>query len=784
MAHAMRHGCKETIELLRATGVSVITDSQLLYPAVVTNQPDTPYLVANEKMVAFRSEIADLQVPTLTPSSTDSGVEENIAGLVNPLIEPSALNSDSSCKTPAPPSSTCAANEVLLFDDEPLQDIFSDDWEAEKEVSVPEGDETVVRGSRQVHESIGRHNAINRDENWDDIDLFLPSRSTPLSLDQSNDSFRNLLLFALHEGCVSEEAIIDAGLNSDGSRNKEAERLLTFVAGELGATVVDWIGLSGPYQIEPTTAEEHILLEATQFFEELASGRNDPFRFYLKEIREDLLGAEDEIRLAREMEEAGREAMSALAQWPVGLSVIFDAATRVARREADAGYFCSGHESSSEVESPLIPIIDDVDEEDENTGMNEEALFFVNTVADIERMKSDTSKVTESLVKLCLTRAFLTELQEKANTSGISQQFISALNRQAKARDRMILANLRLALSIAKKYLWSEMPFDDLVQEANVGLMKAVDRYDWRKGFRFSTYATWWIRQKITRSIADNGRVVRAPVHIQETSRTLLRERSAVEAGLGRPESEYETSRRIGMSISKTRLILSVFDEVESLDEVDPATGFSRIEGLTDLLTPNPAEAAELSSLRSTLLSLLDELDERSREVLLLRFGLMRDEAMTLEEVGQHYSVTRERIRQIESKAMRKLSHRIKRGILWPFMGDEFAPKENREPSLTDKQSNTETKSDLNPISERESVETETETSNNFEQPESPHIAIPKSDLVEQALKLGLKVDDRRKDGGRLSILVPYVSTPKIRAFGRKLLDSGFQRNRNDIFEI
>lgn len=694
LAHAIKHGCEESISLLRDAVARVVPDEQPL-----SGNSQNP----------------------------DPQCEINIASPI-----------------------ACQASEVLSFDDEPLQQMLSDDWEAEKELVAPEGDKTVARAARQLHECIGRHKAFNRDEDWQDMDLYLPLRAAPLSVDDGAESIRGLLLVALREGEVSEAAVIHACLNPDESRNEDSERLLAIVVGELGASVAEWAALYRPHSFEPTIAEEHDLAEAVQFAEDLASGRNDPFRFYFKNIRGDLLNAEEEISLGREMEEAGREAMFALAQWPIGLSVIFDAANRVAKREADVGYFSSGQESPSEDERPssLVTAFDTLEKEDEASSVSADSAFFLNTVACIERSKGDVRKVIESLEKLCLTRSFLSELGSRAESSEVGREFVSALNRQAKARDRMILANLRLALSIAKKYLWSGIPLDDLVQEANIGLMRAVERYDWRKGFRFSTYATWWIRQKVSRAITDSDKVVRAPAHIQETSRTVLRERTTVENHLGRPESEYETAQRIGMPISKTRLLLSVFDEVESLDAIDPETGLSGIDGLIDSITPDPSDVAEHSSLRATLLGLLGELDERSREIILLRFGLAGDEAQTLEEVGLRYSVTRERVRQIESKAMRKLSHRNKREILWPFIGDKHDPNANEDLSVFDSQSSDQTEPDQSPINAGGFLQAKADSTDNPEQFESSHLAILKSDLVEQALKLGLKVEDLRDDGG------------------------------------
>lgn len=703
----------------------------------------------------------------------------------------------------------------FVFQDEDFPgEICVGEWDAEEVSTPPEGDDSVVVVTKLVHETIGRHKVVDHDEEWGDVDLHLPIRAAPLARDEGTGALADLLLVALREGMVAEDDLVKVCSNADGSRNEEAERLLAMVAGELGASIVEWTGAEAPFQPAPTLEEERLLTEAAEFAEDLASGRNDPFRFYAKDIRGDLLEAGEDIALGREMEEAGRAALSALAAWPEGLSAVFEAAARVARGEAGAESFCVGPEPSSEVESVFLPLgaSDDGDDEPE---LNEDASFFVNAVAAVESARGDARRATEALEEVRLTRGFLMELADKAGQEQAGGDFVEALGRQAKARERMILCNLRLALSIAKKHLWSGMPLDDLVQEANIGLMKAVERYDWRRGFRFSTYATWWIRQQVSRSIADTGRVVRAPVHIQEMARKVLRERETVEARLGRPEIESETARRIGMPLAKTRMLLTMFEDVASLDEVEPDSGLSRADGLIDDTASNPADVAERASLRRTLLGLLDDLDERAREVILLRFGLLDDNAMTLEEVGQHFGVTRERIRQIESKTMRRLSHRNKREILWPFMGDGYAParapapepaKTDALPEADDEALREEEARVLpEPAVERDAPSFPTPT----HKPETPSVAKPisvrgagrafpdgevpmtpgsaladdrTSRIADEARALGLRVEDRRAQGGELRIVAPFASPPNIRAFGRRLLASGFRKIQRDVF--
>lgn len=672
LAHALKSGCPETIAILTKTIVGLAASESSEKPAEESSKHVVSEVESTSAVELSDKHLSDgaLHAESLPDDRKPTTLTKDSSAL------PAKMLSNATTKV-----SPIDETKILVLDDEPLHGLFADDWEAEKVASAPAGDETVAEVARQVQEAIGRHKIVDRDEDWGDTDLHLPVRAVPLSRDGGSRTIRDLLLVALREGMVLENALIDVCSNTDGSRNEEAERLLAFVAGELGASLIEWTNVDESFLAEPSIEEDRLLTEAIEFAEELASGRNDPFRLYAKDLCGDLLEAEEEIALGREMEEGGKAALSALALWPDGLSAVFDAAARVAAGKADAESFSNGPEPSTD-EELISHSLGAGDNEDDESELSEEATFFVNAVAAVEAARGDAQRVTAALEEARLTRGFLMELAGKADENHVGSHFAAALGRQEKAREHMILCNLRLALSIAKRHLWSGIPFDDLVQEANIGLMKAVERYDWRRGFRFSTYATWWIRQQVSRSIADSGRVVRAPVHIQETARKVLRERESVEASIGRPETEFETARRIRIPLAKTRMLLSIFEDVVSLDEVDPDSGQPRMDGLLDEMALDPANVAENASLRRALLGMLADLDERSREVILLRFGLMDNDAMTLEEIGQHYGVTRERIRQIESKTIRRLSHRNKREILWHFMGDRYAPAHEPVPDL------------------------------------------------------------------------------------------------------
>ena len=273
--------------------------------------------------------------------------------------------------------------------------------------------------------------------------------------------------------------------------------------------------------------------------------------------------------------------------------------------------------------------------------------------------KMEAGNVAAEKIKLLKERIEGTaDEAEKEEIRGEIRELQQQVDQGNAAKKRLAEANLRLVVSIAKRYVGRGMLFLDLIQEGNLGLIKAVEKFDYRKGYKFSTYATWWIRQAITRAIADQARTIRIPVHMVETINKLVRVSRQLLQELGREPTPEEISEEMKIPVERVREILKISQEPVSLEtpigeEEDSHLG----DFIKDDNVPVPAEAATFTLLREQLEDVLSTLTEREQKVLKLRFGLEDGRARTLEEVGKEYKVTRERIRQIEAKALRKLRH-------------------------------------------------------------------------------------------------------------------------------
>lgn len=326
----------------------------------------------------------------------------------------------------------------------------------------------------------------------------------------------------------------------------------------------------------------------------------------------------------------------------------------------------------------------------DNDSLDELYNFFVENNIEIvsdEEEGSEGAKTLEKEEPIILDDAAITKdvnindpvrmyLKEIGRISLLSPEQELDLSKKAATGDEMaknILAesNLRLVVSIAKRYVGRGLLFLDLIQEGNIGLMKAVDKFDYDKGFKFSTYATWWIRQAITRALADQARTIRVPVHMVETINKMARIQRQLTLELNREPSEEEVAKKMGISVEKVREVIKISQDPVSLEtpigeEEDSHLG----DFVKDVNAMTPEEYATNEILKEEIKAVLETLQEREQEVLELRFGLVDGTSHTLEEVGKKFNVTRERIRQIEAKALRKLRHPSRAKKLKDFLSD------------------------------------------------------------------------------------------------------------------
>lgn len=296
--------------------------------------------------------------------------------------------------------------------------------------------------------------------------------------------------------------------------------------------------------------------------------------------------------------------------------------------------------------------LEDVEEDD--VDVDDGLVLKTNGEIDVD------ATVPKSLPTDDAVRMYLKEIGKVPLLTGAEERELAIRMEQGdeEATKKLCESNLRLVVSIAKRYLNRGLSFLDLIQEGNLGLIKAVDKFDYTKGYKFSTYATWWIRQAITRSIADQARTIRIPVHMVETINKLIRISRQLLQELGREPTSEEIAKEMGITVEKVREIKKISQDPVSLEtpigeEEDSHLG----DFIPDDDVPAPVEAAAYSMLKEQLMEVLDTLSDREKKVLMLRFGLEDGRPRTLEEVGKEFNVTRERIRQIEAKALRKLRH-------------------------------------------------------------------------------------------------------------------------------
>lgn len=585
-------------------------------------------------------------------------------------------------------------------------------WTEEEETTEPPASRTFAPEAAAAQAAITSHAPIDSAAAWEEFEVELPSFAQPIariSEAERSDELRLLLLRVVREGSVPSQLVEELSLG-EGEEGKK--RALLHVIDALGAEVDERFEYRADHEdftveVDPNVSEEEeeLLADVFDTLDGMEAGNNAPLQMFLRESQKHpLLSSSEEIILGQAMEAEHGHALDALAGWPGGIDALLEAVRQARLGKRSLGSIATEpiDEAPSEehvLEADFTESFAVVEVEPLATG---EVLEPPSAAVDIETVFAKLealprakgveaegwSELRALLASVSFRREFLLELADGLARGGDpgERAFAAAMRKLARARDRLALANLRLVISIARKFQSSGLPLDDLIQDGNIGLLRAVDRFDWRRGFRFSTYATWWIRQAVSRSVADTSRLIRIPVHFHEAVYVAQRGMRSWEQKHGRSPTPIELAEMLSLPMKKIEAILRADATPESLEDLLDRDYLG--DDVLEMFTlPDPSIAAEDQELIRELEILLAHFSLREQKVIRLRYGLGVDSEKTLEEIGLAMDVTRERIRQIEAKTLRKLKHPLRLAALRAWVAQEqepAAPTTREEPVSND----------------------------------------------------------------------------------------------------
>ncbi len=690
---------------------------------------------------------------------------------------------------------------VDLGDDIDLEALA--DWEAETESAPPPSDQALSSDAASMQVAISDHEPIDNSADWDDIEAFLPARAAALPRADDRDTrerLRLLLLRAVREGSVPLSDIEELSTIHGRPPEPEAVALLRMVVNDLGAEADERFEYRAAHESfevfvdsEETPDEEDEVAGALASVDALSDPLNDPIRLYQREYqRVPLLTRDAEVSIAQAMERGIEEALDALASWPAGVESVLASGRAVLLGRKELRWMSSGPPRS---DPQLLDIDLDADPEvaelsaavatagDEDADGEQAAAEDLEEVDESTEFAASIDRLAKSsdagpqgwlarrdaLASLRLARGYLIGLPDAALDEGskLAADFARATARYRIARDRMTTSNLKLVVSIAKKYLFTGMQFDDLIQEGNLGLMKAVDRYDWRRGYKFSTYATWWIRQQVGRSVAEKNRLIRVPVHIHEKMQRIAQTGRAFEASRGRDPTVAELSALVGLALDKLKALAATAQEPLPLDDLEDLDSLIAPHAAADFLAEDPMRTLEDRQLVESIDRFIGTLKAKPERIIRMRFGIGISDSLTLEEIGARLYVTRERIRQIEAKAIRLLKNPARLDDLLLELGEPMTKRPPRPETPTGEEQEPDGDGE---IQARQATPADRRTKPDFAGKPS---SVDK--VIAQARVLGIPVVDDRADSGSVWVELVDKHDAASRKLIRKLLALGFE---------
>lgn len=775
-------------------------------------------------LLSLPSSTHNTDVPTATVPEVKNEVKAQCADIGNEftpeLAEPARSldvlmdclpeSPESHSESPDEPQALVKQKATPLAIEAPINASPSlDEWEAEVEPLHSAEDPDLAIGAAAVQASISNHIPIDSSSDWEDLETYLPVTAAPLRrLNdlEARESMRLLLLRAIREGSVPSMAIEDFSISDIHTVDENAESLLRMIVNDLGADADERFEYSAAHEDyavfvppEESEDEEEILADAMTIMDDHASNRSSSLRRYQREFQQlKLLTAADEISIGKEMRSTLSQALDALAAWPQGVSKLHDCAELARTGIKQVSWISSGvHDETADIEiqpnavdaSDSAPPLDNAEnvlplniaelapESDPNDFFNRLSGLAILTIGSVQ-CGTEWNNARAALESLSLRGTFLMDLADMCpdDTCTHAKAFTSAMERHQLARERMASGNLKLAFSIARKHLYSGIPLEDLAQEGNFGLLRAVDKYDWRKGYRFATYATWWIRQAISRAVADTSRTIRIPVHVFQIVQKLKYESNKFERQNQRPPTQTELASLLELPIGKIPGLLRISEDTLPIDE-DGIETLILAGALPEYIVEDPHDDVNAASLHAALEAVLSELDKKQQQVIRMRFGIELSDSLTLEEISHKYGVTRERIRQIEQSAMRVLKHPNRSQKLRALLhGERMPPSENRMaaagyfhgPTETDSIDNADQAAKRSRGRPRKQS-VDAPTAKSAAQTTSLH------DLLTQALEMGHDVTvGHNSDLGKTCVLIKDEPDNRTRALVNGLLANGF----------